>query len=233
MSSLKHIAFICDGNGRWAKKQGLERTYGHQVGSEVIKESLMHLKSKHGIETVSYYIFSTENWNRPKHEVMFIIRALDRQLKKWAPILKSENVRLKFIGSRNNLTPKVLKIIEKYESMLSDGKEMTMNLCFNYGGKTEIVETIQKIIDAGVVSEDVDEEFVSKYLYTKDQSDVDLIVRTSGEKRISNFYLWQAAYAELIFVDEYWPEMSNEVLDNIIDEYHTRTRRFGGLKDEN
>ncbi len=229
MNDLKHIAFIADGNGRWAKKLGRDRTHGHNVGSDVIKDISIHLKSKYNLEAVSFYIFSTENWKRPKAEINFILKILDLKLKKWVGLFLEENVRLKFIGSRANLDKKLVKLLEKYEKLTEHCDEMTLNLCFNYGSRLEIVEATKQIVDSGVTSEEIDEKLFEKYLYTAEMPEVDLLVRTSGEKRISNFYLWQIAYSELMFLDCYWPEINNEIIDQVIEDYNNRNRRYGGI----
>ncbi len=229
MSKLKHVAFICDGNGRWAKKQGKERTYGHNIGSDTVKDVAIHMKKHHQVEAVSFYIFSTENWKRPKHEVLVILKLLDSKMKKWVNLFLEENVRLKFIGSRVGLDKSLIKFMDKYEKLTEHCNEMTLNLCFNYGGRREIIEGIQALISDNIAASDVSEELFSNYLYTKDQPEVDLLIRTSGEYRISNYYLWQLAYSELAFVDCYWPDITSEVIDNVIDDYNKRNRRFGGI----
>ncbi|MFV0499595.1 MAG: polyprenyl diphosphate synthase [Bacilli bacterium] len=228
MKEIGHIAFICDGNGRWAKSKSHERTYGHSVGSEVVKNIAIYIKKSYKVKKLSFYIFSTENWKRPKVEVAYIIKMIDVKLKKWHKLFIKENVRLKFIGSREGLSKSLLKIFEKYELLTKDCDGMVLNLCFNYGGRTEIIDATKKIISDNIDSEQINEELFKEYLYEPD--DVDLLIRTSGEKRISNYLLWQLAYSELVFIDYYWPEMNNKLFDKAIEEYNSRNRRYGGLK---
>lgn len=230
MNELKHVAFICDGNGRWAKNLGKERTYGHNIGSDVVKDIAIHMKRKYSLECVSFYIFSTENWKRPKHEVMFIVKMLNIKLKKWVQLFLDEDVALKFIGSKNGLSKDLIDLMEKYENLTKHCKTMTINLCFNYGSRLEITEAVQSIVNDNVLVENIDEQLISNYLYTKGQAEVDLLIRTSGEQRISNFYLWQLAYSELSFVDCFWPEVTPEIIDVVINEYNNRSRRFGDIK---
>lgn len=227
MDNIKHIAFICDGNGRWAKKRGKERTSGHNVGSDVVKDIAIHIKNNHNVDILSFYIFSTENWNRPKVEVAFIIKMLDVKLKKWIKLFIDENVQLKFIGSREGLSPSLINLFEKYENLTKDCNEMVVNLCFNYGGRKEIVEATKKIVAEGIDINEIDEELVSSYMY--EVNDVDLLIRTSGEQRISNFYLWQLAYSEMIFLDCLWPDLTPEIVDQSINDFMKRNRRFGGI----
>ncbi len=227
MTNIKHIAFICDGNGRWAKKQHRERTYGHSVGSDVVKDIAIHLKKNYSLEKVSFYIFSTENWKRPMVEVAFIIKMLNIKLNKWYKLFLEENVKLKFIGSRDGLDKNLIKLFDKYEDLTKDCSDMTLNLCFNYGGRNEIVDATKKVIENGISVDTLDETEFSKYLYEPD--DVDLLIRTSGEKRISNYFLWQLAYSEMIFLDCYWPELTFEIVDDSIEKYMKRSRRFGGI----
>ncbi len=229
MSDLKHVAFICDGNGRWAKSRNKERTYGHNIGSDVVKDVAIHMKKQYGVSSVSFYIFSTENWKRPKHEIMIILKLLESKMKKWINLFLEENVRLKFIGSRENLDSSLIKFMEKYESITKECNEMTLNLCFNYGARLEIVEAIKNIVNDNIDVNLIDEELVSNYMYTKNQEEVDLLIRTSGEFRISNFYLWQLAYTELAFIDCYWPDINEKIIDTVISDYQNRSRRFGGL----
>ncbi len=227
MDKIKHIAFICDGNGRWAKKQGKDRTYGHNVGSDVVKDITMHIKRNYKVDKLSFYIFSTENWKRPKVEVAFIIKMLDIKLKKWYKLFLEENVRLKFVGSREGIDQSLVKLFDNYENLTKDCDGMILNICFNYGGRKEIVDATKKIVESNVAIEDINEELLQSYLYESD--DIDLLIRTSGEKRISNFYLWQLAYSEMVFLDCYWPELSSTVLDSALEDYMSRNRRFGGI----
>ncbi len=227
MDKIRHIAFICDGNGRWAKAQGKERTYGHNVGSDVVKDITMHIKRNHDIEMLSFYIFSTENWKRPKIEVNFILKMLELKLNKWYKLFLEENFKLQFIGYRGDLDKKIVKMLEKYENLTKHCDGMTINICFNYGGRKEIVEAAKSIVRDNVAVEDIDEEIFGKYLYNN--VDIDLLIRTSGEQRISNFYLWQLAYSEMEFLDCYWPELTNEIIDESINEFKKRNRRFGGI----
>lgn len=232
MSDLKHVAFICDGNGRWAKARGRERTYGHNVGSDVVKDVAIYMKRKYEVSSISFYIFSTENWKRPKHEVMVILKLLDMKMKKWIGLFLEEKVRLKFIGSRVDIDSKLVSFMEKYEKMTEHCNEMTLNLCFNYGGRREIVEAVQNIVRDNIESDNIDEGLLNSYMYTANQEDVDLLIRTSGECRISNFYLWQLAYSELAFVDCYWPDINEEIIDKTIFDYNNRNRRFGGIDED-
>lgn len=227
MDKIKHIAFICDGNGRWAKNHGKERTHGHNVGSDVVKDITMHIKKNHNVDKLSFYIFSTENWKRPKVEVAFIIKMLDVKLKKWYKLFLEENVRLKFVGSREGLEPSLIKLFDNYENLTSECDGMTLNICFNYGGRKELIEATKSIVNDNVKVEDINEDLFESYLYEND--DVDLLIRTSGEKRISNFYLWQLAYSEMVFLDCFWPELTTDKLDTALEEYMSRNRRFGGI----
>ncbi len=228
MRQLKHIAFICDGNGRWAKSRGMIRTKGHSRGAEVIKEVVELLHHNYEVERATFYVFSTENWSRPQKEVDYIMKALDFYLNKWVKSFLENGFRIKFVGDTTSLNAKVMKTINKYEELTKDCANFTIQLAFNYGGREEILTAIRKMIDDGVT--DISEETLNEYLYVKDEPD--LIVRTSGEMRLSNFLLWQAAYSELYFTDVMWPDFDEKQLELAIESYVRRDRRFGSIKEE-
>lgn len=232
MDKLKHVAFICDGNGRWASKQNKPRTFGHARGAEVVKEITMALKHRHDVSAATFYIFSTENWKRPKAEVAFIINAIDGYLAKWMNVFNEERVRVRFIGNRNGLAKSIIKTFDKYEGLTKHHTEFDLNIAFNYGSRDELVQVVKGIVDDKISSDDINEELINSRLYTSYLPEVDLLVRTSNELRISNFLLWQIAYSELYFTEVLWPDFSIDELDKAIESYYRRDRRYGGLVDE-
>lgn len=224
MSRLRHIAFIMDGNGRWAKERGKPRNYGHRSGVKALKTVIEECE-KIGLEAVSFYAFSTENWNRPKEErdklFDMVRRFAETDLKKYS----KRNIRTNFMGDLEPLPDDVKKAIYKVQEFTKNNTGMVVNIALNYGSRMEIVRAVNNILSSGVDKIEIDE--FDKYLYSTGIVDPDIIVRTSGEKRLSNFMMYQAAYSELIFVDEYWPDFNRELLDRVIDEYYNRNRRFG------
>lgn len=229
----KHVALIMDGNGRWAKKRNLPRILGHKEGANRIIEIVLKAKEL-GIEALTMFAFSTENWNRPKEEVNYIFALLQKLLKKGKDRFKKENIKVTFIGNINELDKKSQKIISKTEEETKDNDGVVMNLAINYGGRSEIVEAVKTLIkdySSGEISEsDINESLFEKYLMTCELPDIDLLVRTSGEVRISNFLLWQIAYSELIFTSVYWPDFTPLEFEKCIEEYSGRNRRFGKIK---
>ncbi len=223
---LDHIGFILDGNRRWAKQHGLKTIEGHMAGYKNLKKIAESCWEK-GISYMSCYLFSTENWQRSNEEVSYLMSLTLRVILKDAKELHAKNVRLKIIGSRDKLDKKLVKSIEKAEELTKDNTAGTFIGCFNYGGRNEIVDAVKNIIDQGVESGDIDEEFIKNNLYTAEIPAPDLIVRTSGEKRLSNFLLWDSAYSELSFVDKLWPDFNDADLDNVLSDYTHRKRRFG------
>ena len=217
---LRHIAFIMDGNGRWANKRGMPREFGHKKGVEVFKE-ITEYCHKIGIQCVTVYAFSTENWKRPKREVDAIMNLLDEYLDKSS----SENVSVKFIGDVSVLDDKLKKKIYRVEKQTEKGKSR-LNVALNYGSRAEIVNACNKLIECG---NSITEADISNALYTNGCPDPDLIIRTGGDLRISNFLLWQAAYAELYFTNTLWPDMKPCDIDDAIIDFYSRKRRFGGL----
>lgn len=221
-----HIAIIMDGNGRWALARGLERLAGHRAGTEnlrrVIKASI-----EFGIKYLTIYAFSTENWGRPEEEVQGLMQILEDVIDRELDELHDQGVRLRHIGRLDRLSPslseKVLKAVEYTE----ENDRLILNIAFNYGGRDEIICAIQRMIQDGVAAEDVNEELVNKYLFTAGVPDPDLIVRTSGELRASNFLIWQGAYAEWYFTSTYWPDFDKEQLRLALLEYSHRERRYG------
>ncbi len=230
MKELKHIAFICDGNGRWAQKRGLKRTRGHARGAEVVKETVENLKANTTVKTATFYIFSTENWKRPKQEIDFIMGALEKYLRKWLSSFQKQQIKVSFIGNRQTLLKKTLKTIEKYERLTRDFSEFHLVIAFNYGGREEIVQAAQQLLEKGVQT--ISEESLADHLYTNGLSEIDFVIRTSGEKRLSNFLLWQSAYSEFYFTDVYWPDFDENQLNLAIDDYFSRERRFGDVGGE-
>ena len=221
----KHIAIIMDGNGRWAKEKGLNRTAGHEEGAKTVRNITIHC-SNLGIKYLTLYAFSTENWNRPKLEVAFLMKLLERYFKSELPIYLENNVKFKAIGDLTRFSKKLQDIIKNTQEQTSHCSGLTQILALNYGSRDEIVRAVKKLNDKNI---EPTEEHINSCLDTADFSDVDLLIRTSGEVRVSNYLLWQIAYAEMFFTQSYWPEFSIQELDDIISDFGKRERRFGGI----
>ncbi|MDD2370671.1 MAG: isoprenyl transferase [Firmicutes bacterium] len=228
----KHVGIIMDGNGRWAKKRGLLRINGHKEGMLVLKKTVESCKNL-GVDYLTVYAFSTENWKRPKLEVSFLLNLLKYYINSELNYLKENNVSLKFIGSRIGLDKKIISMMEMIETETGNGKDMVFSIAFNYGGRMEITDGVKNIAqlvkNGSLLPEDIDEELISNNLYTKNMPDPDLIIRTSGEFRISNFLIWQGAYSEYYITDTLWPDFNEEELIKAFKVYNTRNRRFGGV----
>ena len=223
----QHIAIIMDGNGRWAKKRNMPRNAGHAAGARKFKEIARYC-NKIGIKYLTVYAFSTENWKRPQAEVDGIMNLLRDYLKD-AANFKDENMKLKFIGDRGPLADDIKQLIEDDERGSADATGLQVNIALNYGGRDEIVHAVRDMINEGLSVEDITEQTISEHLYTAGQPDPDLIVRPSGEYRLSNYLIWQAAYAEYWFSDVLWPDFKPRHLEQAIDAFNHRDRRFGGL----
>ncbi len=223
----QHIAIIMDGNGRWAKRRHMPRTAGHAAGSKTFKDIVRYC-NKIGIKYLTVYAFSTENWKRPKEEVDNIMNIF-RQYLKDTENFKDENISLQFIGDRSNLPDDIVKLMEKAEDDSRDYTGMHLNIAMNYGGRDEIVHAVKKIVRDGVPESNITEELISKNLYTVGQPDPDYIIRPSGEYRLSNYLIWQSAYAEYWFSDVLWPDFRPKHLEEALDSYNKRNRRFGGV----
>ena len=221
----RHIAFIMDGNGRWAKKRGMPREFGHRFGVKVFRSTVEYCR-KLGIDTVTVYAFSTENWKRPPKEVNAILKLLDRYLADYESNPDNYNFQLRFLGDKSVFDEKRRTRMEQIEKS-SQNRPGVLNIALNYGGRDEIVHACNRLIEAG--ARNVNEEQFAAALYTGGQDDPDLIVRTGGDFRISNFLLWQAAYAELYFTDVLWPDFSHADVDAAIADFQTRKRRYGGV----
>ncbi len=227
----RHVAIIMDGNGRWATQRGLPRAAGHRAGTENIRRIIERF-GDHGIQYLTLYAFSTENWNRPQPEVQALIRLLSRFLKRELENFKTNNIRLRLLGHAETLPDWLQKQIEDAVEQTRDNTRMTVNICFSYGGRDDIVGAVQKIVQEGLSWESIDEGVISAHLFTGGNPDPDLIIRTAGDMRISNFLLWQAAYSELYFTDTFWPDFGREDIDIALAEYGRRKRKFGGLLEE-
>lgn len=227
----RHIGIIMDGNGRWAKRRGLPRTMGHRQGVRAF-ENIVRACKEMGISYLTVYAFSTENWRRPPEEVRTILDLLREYLRN-AEKYRDEGVRLRFIGDKEPLDDQLRSMMEKAEAESASNTEMTVNVAINYGGRDELVKAAQQLaqqVQQGKLRpEEIDEAAVSGALYTADQPDPDLIIRPSGELRLSNFLIWQSAYAELLFMDVLWPDFNREHLRQALWEYAGRNRRFGGI----
>ena len=222
--SLKHIAFIMDGNGRWAKARGMERPEGHKEGVKVF-ERVANTCFDFGLEAVTFYAFSTENWKRPPEEIKTIMGLLSKYLDKCGDSLIKNEVRIRVLGDKTALDPKLRKKIEKLENESKQFKK-SLNVAINYGGRDEIVYACQKLVDEG---KKITKENISLSLYTGDCVEPDMIIRTAGERRLSNFLLWQSSYSELYFTDVLWPDFSDDDLILAINDFYSRRRKFGGL----
>ena len=231
----KHIAIIMDGNGRWAKERGFLRAIGHESGTKSVRDTV-EACSELGIKNLTLYAFSSENWNRPKLEVQTLMQLLISSLKKELPTMQKNSIRLNAIGNLNNLPKKVQKELLYVVESTKENIEMTLTLALSYGSRDEIVDVTRQICDKvknNIISiENIDDTLINQHLYTRNLPDVDLLIRTSGEKRISNFLLWQIAYAELYFTDVYWPDFKKENLYEAITNYQKRERRFGKTSEQ-
>lgn len=223
----EHIAIIMDGNGRWAKRRALPRTAGHAAGSKTFKDIARYC-NKIGLKYLTVYAFSTENWKRPKDEVDNIMKIFKEYLED-TKNFKDENIRLQFIGDRSVLDPEIQQLMKQSEEDSKNATGLHLNIAINYGGRDEIVHAVRNIVESGVKAEDVTEEMISEKLYTAGQPDPDFIIRPSGEYRLSNYLIWQSAYAEYWFSDILWPDFKPKDLEKAIDEYNSRNRRFGGI----
>ena len=225
-TSLEHLAIIMDGNGRWAKKHALTRTKGHEAGAETIREITTYCVEHTNIKSITFYAFSTENWKRPKLEVDFLMKLLDRYLKNELKTYQQYNIRFQAIGNINEFSKPLQKRIKQTEEETCSNRSLTQILALNYGGRSEIVSAANKLIRDGETQ--LTENSISNALQTP-YTDIDLLIRTSGEERISNFLLWQLSYAELYFSKTLWPDFKASELHKIIENFEQRTRRFGGL----
>lgn len=222
-----HIGYIVDGNRRWARTHGLPTYEGHLAGYNAIQD-IAKATFDAGVKYMSAYVFSTENWKRSEDEVGKLMGLVLRLLKSDLPMFQENNIRLRVLGSRQNISERLLKEIDNAEAKTAGNTGGTLALCFNYGGQLEIVDAVKKIVRSGIKVEEINEEILAKNLYGNDIPPCDLIVRTSGEQRLSNFMLWRAAYSELLFLEKNWPDMTNQDVTDILEEYKRRERRIGG-----
>lgn len=222
----RHLAIIMDGNGRWATSRGLPRLHGHRAGVENVRRTLKAVAAR-GIPTLTLYAFSTENWNRPDSEVRGLLALIDQSLQRELPELDRQGIRLQHIGELDGLKPSTQQNVIRAIQQTRSNRRLTLNLAFNYGGRAEITRAIRRILREGVEWKHVDEELLARYLYTAGQPDPDLIIRTGGELRLSNFLLWQAAYAELYSTQTFWPDFDETELQRALDHYAARDRRYG------
>ncbi len=229
----QHIAIILDGNGRWAKQRHMPRTFGHQAGVENIK-TITLAASDLGVKALSVYAFSTENWSRPKNEVDYLMKLPKEFENRFKDDFKDYDVKVMFSGRKTHLSKENLDLLEKFTENTKDRKGIILNICFDYGSKAEIIEAVKdianEVLNKNIIPDDISVEDIDKRLYTKDLPKLDLLIRPSGEVRLSNFLLWQAAYAELYFCKSYWPAFSKKDLEKAIIEFNKRDRRYGGLK---
>jgi len=223
---LKNLAIIMDGNGRWAAQRGLNRTKGHEKGAEIIRDVTEYCAKHPDIETVTFYAFSTENWKRPKLEVEFLMKLLERYLKKELETYQKNNVRFMTIGNTGAFSKKLQERIRLTEEATRTNDALTHVLALNYGGRAEITHAVNRLIAEG--KKEISEEDISSALQTP-YSDIDLLIRTSGEERVSNYLLWQISYAEFHFTKTLWPDFTTQELDDIICDFQQRNRRFGGV----
>jgi undecaprenyl diphosphate synthase len=224
-----HIAIIMDGNGRWAQQRNMPRTYGHKQGVETLKD-MVEVFIKNNIPSLTVYAFSTENWKRPPKEVKYLMKLFRKTIENEAEELNKQDIKINIIGRRTNLDEKLLEKIEWVENLTKDNKKLELNIAFNYGGRAEIIDAVKKIKQAKDLKiDEIDENKINEHLYNSNISNIEYIIRTGGEKRISNFLLWESAYSELYFTEKYWPDFSEEDLIEALDEFSKRKRKFGAI----
>ena len=224
----QHVAIIMDGNGRWANKRLMPRNFGHKQGQKQLKKTLINCV-KIGVKVLTVYAFSTENWRRPEEEVHFLLKYLKKSIVEEIDELIQEGVCLKFLGDLKEFDQKLLDMIETAEQRTKDNTTIQLNVMLNYGGRREIIDAVKGYFDAGNSIETLSEDDLSAQMYTSSVSDPDVLIRTGGDVRISNFMLWQCAYSELFFIETFWPDFEMEDLLKIIQQFQSRDRRFGGL----
>ena len=228
----RHIAIILDGNGRWAKKRGLPRTAGHAVGAETFRKIATYCKNI-GVEYLTVYAFSTENWSRPAGEVSTIMKLLGKYLREAIDTMERDHIRMKVLGDVEGLSPELREMVRRTDEISQRYEGFQANICLNYGGRDEIVHAAKRWaadLAAGKADPDLTEAQFAHYLYSANVPDPDLLIRPGGEQRLSNFLLWQCAYAEFYFTDVLWPDFTPEELDKAIEAYRSRDRRYGGVK---
>ena len=221
----QHVAIIMDGNGRWAKEQGLNRTAGHEEGAKTVRNITTHANNL-GIKYLTLYAFSTENWSRPKLEVEFLMKLLERYLKNELAVYLENGVKFKAIGDLSRFSKSLQKVINETQEKTKNGHGLTQILALNYGSRDEITRAVKKLVDKKL---EVNEKNIESCLDTAGIPDVDMLIRTSGEVRISNYLLWQCAYAEMFFTKTYWPEFSKNEFDDLLSDFTNRERRFGAI----
>ncbi len=230
----KHVAIIMDGNGRWAKKKKMPRTYGHAAGAKVVEKICEDAKNL-GIEYLTVYAFSTENWKRPETEVDKIMSLIREYLKKQEKKMMKENMVFSVIGDRNRLAPDIIETIDRVEKNTAGNTGLKFCVAINYGSRDEMIRAMKALTkdvkEGKIKEEDISEEMFSGYLETRNYPDPDLLIRTSGEERLSNFLMWQLAYSEFYFTDVLWPDFNKKELDKAIDKYNKRDRRFGTIEE--
>jgi undecaprenyl diphosphate synthase len=218
--AARYVAIITDGNGRWAQQRGLPVIEGHQAGADVVKARLRDAV-EFGVRELTVYSFSTENWSRPAEEVTALMRMFSQRIQSETPELDEEGVRMRFIGRRERVTPALLEQMDWAEAQTASNDRITLYVAFNYGGRAEVLDAAERYAGGG-------EDAFRRLLYAPEMHDPDLVIRTSGEQRMSNYLLWQSAYSELVFADELWPDFSREAFRAALDEFERRQRRFGG-----
>lgn len=226
----KHVAIIMDGNGRWAAREGMSRSKGHRKGADAVREAIEGAV-KSDVEYLTLYAFSSENWNRPEDEVNDLMGLLKMYLKKEVRTLRKEGVRLKVIGRRRTLSPEIVKLIDQAESSTKDNTRLTLVIALSYGSRDEITHAVQEIAqsvaDGNLKPSDITEQTIQDKLFTRDIPDPDLIIRTSGEQRLSNFLLWQSAYTEFLFTPVLWPDFTQDTFTEALEQFQSRDRRYG------
>lgn len=226
---VRHLAIIMDGNGRWAKQRNLPRLAGHKAGTDNLHRILRACKDQ-GIKVVTLYAFSTENWSRPQDEVSGLMKILETSIEKELGDLHREGVQIRHIGRSERIPSGLYQKIQKAIEYTRGNNELILNVAMNYGGRAEIVDAVKRMIEDGLDPNQVDEKTMARYLYTCDLPDPDLIIRTSGEYRVSNFLIWQGAYAEYYITDVFWPDFDERELQKALDHFSRRERRYGGVK---
>ncbi len=232
--NLDHIAIIMDGNGTWAKRRALPRNMGHRKGAQTLV-NIVRDSIKLDIKYLTVFAFSTENWSRPEEEVSYLMKLINEFLNKYKNDLVKDNIRFRVIGSSNRLSEEQINLINEVETMTKDCNGLNFTVAFNYGSYDELLSATKQIAceykEGKIELDDIDKEFFSNHLYTKELPDVDLLIRTSGQYRISNFMLWQISYSEIYFTKTLWPDFHKKDLQKAIDSYYSRDRRFGGIKE--